>query len=338
MIRRALIVTLVVAVSIPLLLTFVPTKPGPEMGSPNATPNATSMGGGATLASSLGLLAVGQQPKIDPTLPEDLRPVVERAVEAELDPKRGAGNAVEVLRLERKKHQDQRHQLALDLRNAATTLRQRFITVDEYPVPIRYEQALSTFSRLELTEPGIEAWIDKALQHHEYAKKRIGKKNQRVIEAVVLTRGGLDRKRIQKAFQETVATTGFRLKMVPAKKATMVLKVSAEDAPSQKKDLRMVRVQLGLESVRDGKVVWRHNMWREDGGKDADEAIDRALTWLAKVGGRDMFFRWLGETAFHSFLQAGPGPYRPNDGHAHGQMRGFAPKGEHDDSHLEAKE
>lgn len=290
----------------------------------------------APVAPLLAFLAVGQQPKIDPTLPKELRPIVEQAIEAELDPKRGTGNAVEVLRQERKKWKDQRHQLSLDLRNAAIVLRRRFITIGEYPVPIRYEQALSTFSRLELTEPGIGEWIERALEHHDYAKKRIGRKKQRVIEASVLTRGGLDRGRIQKVFQETVAKTGFLLKMVPAKKATMIIKVSAEDAPPQK-NLRMVRVQLGLESIRDGKVVWRHGLWRTEGGKDAGEAIQKALEWLAKVGGRDMFFRWLGETAFHSFLQSGPHPYTPKQGHTNGPMQGFAPKGEAGESPLKAK-
>ena len=276
----------------------------------------------------LVLLAQTEQMKIDPTLPEDLRPMAKQVIEAEMDPKRGTGNAVEILKAERAKYQDQRHQLAIDLRMAAVVLRRRFISVDQFPVPIRWEQALSTFARLELSEPGVKEWINEALKHHDYAKKRIGTKKQRRIKAAVLTRAGLDKQRVVKPIAELIKQAGFELALVPAKEATMVITASAEDAPPEK-NLRMVRVQLGMESIRDGKVIWRHALYRTEGGVDADEAIGRALTWLAKVGGRDLFFRWLGEEAFHSFLDGGPTSRKdPHEGHTGERPHGFSPQGE----------
>src|SRR5688500_12538865 len=106
--------------------------------------------------------------QLDPTLPDDVRPIVEQAVKAELDPKRGSGNAVEILKAEKTKFNDPAKGLSIDLRMAAIDLRRRFLTDERFPVPIRWEQALSTFARLELSEPGVKEWIDEALKHHEY--------------------------------------------------------------------------------------------------------------------------------------------------------------------------
>ncbi len=280
---------------------------------------------------ALLLLVLGQPtpPKpmqIDPTLPEDLRPLAEKVIAAEIDPKRGTGNAVEILKAERTKYTDQRHQLAIDLRTAAVVLRRRFITVDRFPEPIRWEQALSTFARLDLSEPGLKEWIDASLKHHDYAKKRIGTKKQRVIKAAILTRAGLDKDRIAKPLSKMIADAGFQLSLVPAKDATMIIKISAEDAPPED-NLRMVRMQLGLESIRDGKVIWRQGMYRTEGGRDADEAIDKAALWLAKIGGRDLFFRWVGEVAFHSLLDTAPKAPKEEQG-------GFKPRGQPVESDL----
>jgi hypothetical protein len=248
----------------------------------------------------------------DPTIPEEVRPVIERAVQAELDPKRGSGNAVQILKAEQEKYKDPTRGGPIALRMAAISLRSHFLAQERFPVPVRWEQALSTFGQLELSDPGLKEWIDEALKHHETAKKSIGTKQQRAIKAAVLTRAGLDKNKVAKPMIDLVKKAGFELQMVPAKEATMVITASAEDAPPEK-NLRMVRVQLKLESIRDGKVVWRHAMYRTEGGIDADEAIGRALTWLAKVGGRDLFFRWLGETAFPTFLEgkqpSGPHPH-----------------------------
>jgi hypothetical protein len=274
------------------------------------------------------LLLAAQQPQIDPTLPEELRPMAEKAAEAELDPKRGTGNAMEILKAEQPKYTDQMRQLAIQLRMAALVLRKRFVSAEEFPVPIRWEQALSTFARLDLSEPGLKEWIDITLKNHDYARKKLAKKKQRRIKAAILTRAGLDKQRVAKPLADLLKKIGFELALVPAKEATMVITASAEDAPPQK-NLRMVRVQLGIESIRDGKVIWRHSLYRTEGGVDADEAIGRALVWLAKVGGRDLFFRWLGEEAFHTFLEGGPTTRKdPHGGHAGETPRGFSPHGQ----------
>jgi hypothetical protein len=283
------------------------------------------------MTPALLLLLLGQTaepPKLDPTLPDDLRPMAKMVVEAELDPKRGTGNAVEILKAEQTKHRDQYHQMAVSLRMAAVVLRKRFISAEEFPVPIRYEQALSTFARLDLSDPGVKEWIDLALKHHDYARKKIGKKSQRRIKASIQTRGGLDKNKVAKPIAELIRSAGFELTIVPLKEATMIITASAEDAPPEK-NLRMVRVQLNLESIRNSETVWRHALYRTEGGVDADEAIGRSLSWLAKVGGRDLFFRWLGEEAFHSFLQGGPtGKKDPHEGHAGEGPRSFSPQGQ----------
>ncbi len=105
-----------------------------------------------------------QQRGFDPVLPEIIRPAVERASKAELDPKRGAGNAVEILKAERKKFQGaQDIQLAIDVRVAATMLRSRFATNEKVTEPERLQQALSTFSKLDMSEPGLKEWTERAI-------------------------------------------------------------------------------------------------------------------------------------------------------------------------------
>jgi hypothetical protein len=271
------------------------------------------------------------QKAIDPGLFEDIRPIVERAVEAELDPKRGHGNAVEILRAERRKGYDEARTMALTLRESAIVLRALFVAKKDVTPAIGHEQALSTFSRLDLSDPGVREWIEKTLAVHDEARARIGAKEQKVILATVLTRGGLDKARIEKAFAERIGSVGFELRFVPAKDATMVIKASAEDAPPEN-NLRMVKVQIGLESIRGGSVVWKHDMFRTEGGTTADESIGKAFDWLARIAGRDLFFRWLGETAFPSYLS--PYPYRPGDpSHVH-DTHSIPPRGKAVDAPL----
>lgn len=267
------------------------------------------------MSSAAAILALalsaqpGGMPQIDHALHPNVRAIVEKAIEAELDPKRGGSTAAQMLQSEidkRKSKMDE--QLSLRLRFAGVELRRRFLMGKDFPEPVRYEQCLSTFARLDLTDPGLKEWLERSLKHHPYAKQRLGKKKQRTIKAALLVRGAdLDPKDIKKRFQKALRDVGFDIAFVPAKKATMILKMGAESAKSPDGSQRAVRVVLGLESVKDGRAVWQHELFRTVAAKDLKVAIDDALSWLVKIGGRDMFFRWLGERAFKLFLARGDG-------------------------------
>jgi hypothetical protein len=282
---------------------------------------------------ALGLL--GATPP-DPYLPEGARAAVERASAAELDPKRGVSNAVETLKSERAKMQNQtREAAALELRVAGTVLRGKFMTSREFEEPARYQQALSTFSRLDLAEPGLRTWIDRTIALHPEAKKQLAKKSDWKVRAAILTRGsGLDREAIARAFAAALAKVGATLEVVPAKGAPMVLTLAAEDAPRAENGDIAVRLSFGAESIQDGKVVWRSELYRIEAAKDPKVALAASLDWMSRIGGRDLFFRWLGERGLSLLAETKPGP----GGHDHGPHGGgITPAGQSEQTPLKVK-
>lgn len=275
--------------------------------------------------SALGVLAllaaVGAQPALrDPYLPDSVREVVEKASAAELDPKRGTTNAIEALKSERKKYADgSREAAALDLRVAGTILRTKFNVSQEFKEEIRPVQALSTYSRLDLWEPGLKVWLDRAFDKNPEIKKKLAKKSLWKWKVAVLTRGsGLDKDAIAQAFKKALEKVGMAIELVPMAEAEMAMILSAEDAPLENSSERAVKVTFGAERIQDKKVVWRTQFFRVESARDSKVALASALEWTARIGGRDLFFRWLGENAFPPLAD----PNAPG--------AGIAPAGEHD--------
>lgn len=283
-------------------------------------------------AIALALAAqAGATERVDPALPEVLRPVIEKAAEAERDDKRGPANAQAVLDAAMDTHRtNQDLVIALKLRHAAIELRKKLLENERLPEAIRWEKAFSTFARLDLTEPGLKPWFDLTLANHAYAKKKLGTKKQRTLEAALLVRGAdLDRKTIESAFAKAFADAGFTLRFVSAKAAKVIMTVGVESVKHPNAEMRAARVTVGLESMRDGKLIWRHSLFRAEAAKELAVAARSALDWTVRVGGRDLLFRWLGEQAFHTFLEPGPfsmatgtdlerGGGGEHDGHGHG--------------------
>lgn len=287
-----------------------------------------------------------QRTVIDPVLPEVLRPAVAQASEAELDPKRGTGNAIEILKAERKKREaDPLLATPLDLRIAATVLRARFSTNVKVAEPARFEQALSTFSRLDLTEPGFAAWLQKALEKHSEldAKYKGPKGTARTIPVAVLIRGsGLDKKAAFEMFEKGLAPLGFKLTRAEVKDAAFVIKLAADDQRADDGS-PAVRVTLEVERPVGGKVAWNQSLYRTVTSKNPASAVVSALDWLVRVGGRDMLFQWLKENGLenavmalsqgHDHAHEGSMPSRPGDARApeappvRGEGRVSLPKG-----------
>ncbi|MEQ8278698.1 MAG: hypothetical protein RMA76_29370 [Deltaproteobacteria bacterium] len=285
----------------------------------------------AAIALTLAAQA-GMTERLDPALPEVLRATVAQAAEAELDDNRGPSNAQAVLDAAQDKHRsDPNLVISLKLRDAAIELRKKLRGNERLPEAIRWEKAFTTFARLDLTEPGLKAWFDRTLANHAYAKKKLGTKKQRTLKAALLVRGAdLDKKTIQAAFEKGLKTAGFSIDFVPAKQAEVILKVGVESMKQPNPRQRAARVTLGLESWRDGKLIWRHSMFRAEAANEMSVAANAALDWLVRIGGRDLLFRWLGERAFHTILEPGRfslstgqdlerGSGTEDDGHNHGK-------------------
>lgn len=276
--------------------------------------------GAFTLLCSALLLA---QPKptrqtLDPFLPEPLRATVTEAAEAERDPRRGPGNAMTILKQAKERLSDPNQRLALDLRLAGVALRNRFLRDPKFPEPVRWEQVLSTFARLDLTEPLLKAWLDDAVAHHPTAQQNLKKKGARTLQAGLLLRGDtLDKTTAQKALSEPIERLGFKLEWVPVKEAAWVVTLGAEDAKADDPNLRAVRVLMGIEAQHQGKLAWSHSLFRTEQAKDPNVARDSALNWIARVGGRDLFFHWLSERGF-GLLEDAAGSNAPGAEGAHG--------------------
>ena len=260
-------------------------------------------------AALLAALVVTQAPApfersaIDPFLPDALRQVVADADAAERDPKRGPGNALALYDEAKRAHGgDDALLLALRLREAGVVLRKHFLESTQFPLVLRYEQVVSTFARLDITDPGLRPWLDRALDNHPKAQLRI-RATKRTIPIAVLVRGTqLDKKRIHARLKAIFEGLGFQAKIVPPKKARFVLKIGAENPRRPIPGKRAVRVILGLEGISKGETTWNHTIFRTEAATETDAAIDAALEWVIRVGSRDLFFRWLGETAFPSLV------------------------------------
>ncbi len=265
----------------------------------------------------------GAAPPRDPYLPESLREVVEKAHQAEIDPKRGMANAIDQLKAERAKRPNSPRDLeAIDLRVAGTILRGKFVTSAEFPAPLRSVQAFSTYSRLDLWEPGLKYWLDRSLDENPEAKAKVRAKNALKMKIGILIRGsGIDREEIARTFKHALERVGASIELVPLKEAEMVLTFAAEDAPREREGDTAVKLAFGAERIQDGKVVWRTTFFRVEAAKDPKVALKSALEWTARVGGRDIFFRRLGELAFP--ILAGPPTLE----------KGIAPAGEHQHDH-----
>ncbi len=243
----------------------------------------------------------------DPVLPRELRAKVRSASQAERDPKRGTPNALEILKAEKERvGAHARLVRALDLRIAATVLRNRFLHAKKTPAQDRIIQAISTFSRLELTEPGLRAWIDQSFPLHPRAQRLFSKTHGQPIHAAVLTRGAtVPRALVAKTFKAVFSEASIPFLVVPLKNADFVIKAGARDALTSQ-DERAVRVAIHLEHVKNGSVVWQHALTRTVTATPIDAALHDGLTWLAKVGGRDLFFQWLSDHAFPKLARMRP--------------------------------
>lgn len=256
-----------------------------------------------SLILSTGLVSQPLQARrgeLDPFLWASIRDTVEQAAEAEADPKRGAANAMEILRARRAEINDRNTQIALDLRLAATLLRDRFRTSTKFSVPMRRAQSLSTYARLDLTEPGLSDLLKDCLKEETLS-----------IRVAALGRSPkLDLSTFRKELDLAFAKLPVTLEWVDPGQAEFRLKVQVsvlETDPPQ----RLTR--LDVEHIEDGKVAEQRALYRSSAL--SDEAEQQQFRWLARIGGRDLLFQ---------FLREGPIPdlatlYAPpsGDGHHH---------------------
>lgn len=283
----------------------------------------------ALLACAVLALAPGQpspartpgMAPIDPYLPQSLTKIVTDASEAELDPKRGPDNAVSILASERDRHPEgSREARALDLRIAAVKVRKRCLTSEEFAKPARLEQALSTYARLDLAEPGLRPHLDRALAVRPEAQKALGARARWKLPVAILTRGSaLELEAVRKAFASALERVGTKLEVVPAREASLVITLGVDDVPTGESDRATVKLTFSVEAIRDGHVVFKNSLFRIEAAHDARLALASALDWASRIGGRDLFFRFLGERGFPLLLEPRGRPAASHEGEAPAQ-------------------
>ncbi|MEM7678230.1 MAG: hypothetical protein AAF449_19745, partial [Myxococcota bacterium] len=214
---------------------------------------------------------------------------------AELDPKRGPTNALGIIeRAIAEAPSNARSRRVLGLRRAAIALRRIFLERRQFPEPMRYTQALATFSQLDLTEPGLAEWLTRSLEHNPTARARLGPSSKKNLTAALLLRGqALNRKRVVKIFTDAFERAGFSLRFVSAKKAAFVLKLSSQGVKSPRPGQSAVRTELGIEHIIDKKADWQTQLFRTTSADTPKAALESGVQWLARIGGRDLLFRWL---------------------------------------------
>ncbi len=263
--------------------------------------------------ASLALLTAPNP--LDPMLPDHLRPVVERASAAELDSGRGAANAVRLLQeAQRGRPEDQ---LRLQLRVAAISLRQTFLTKSKLDVPGRYGQALATFSRLDVTEPGFSAWLERTLKHRPDAERSLSEDPK--IRVAVLIRGKVvDRATLKSELRTAFADLKRRaqLTFVAPKDADYRLELGAQTMtrPGERPTIEFVaEVQ-----AKDG---WESRLRRAIEADEPSVAARAGARWAARIAGRDLAAKHLAAHGL-AYMIAGPSVLgipgtTPHDHHDH---------------------
>lgn len=249
----------------------------------------------------------------DPVLPASIAAAVARSAEAELDPKRGTQNAVEILKAEQRRISGDRDlEMSLNVRLAATVLRARFASNDKVEKSVGLQQALSTYAKLDITDPGLSAWMERSVEATPAAKAAFAKSGRK-IDVAVLARGeGLDAAAFSERLRGLVWATGLNLIKKPPKEATYVIKLAAEQMRSAS---AAPTIRVTLELLREGPSPLKKTLFRTVEAEKPEIAMAAALEWLARVGGRDLVFHWMAE---HGLPDALPmTPRSGHGGHAH---------------------
>jgi hypothetical protein len=249
----------------------------------------------------------------DPVLPATIAPAVARAVEAELDAKRGTQNAVEILKAEQRRISGDRDlELSLNVRLAAAVLRARFSSNDKVEKAVGLQQALSTYAKLDVSDPGLAAWIERAVEATPAAKEAFAKTGRK-IEVALFARGeGLDVDAFSKRLSSLVSASGFTLVKKPPKQTVFLLKLSADQVREAGK---APAVRVTLEISKELPAPLKRSLFRTVEAKDADVAMAAAVEWLARIGGRDLIFHWMAE---HGLPEALPMTPRSSGHGGHG--------------------
>lgn len=260
--------------------------------------------------------------KFDPVLPDAMRPAVVEASKAELDAKRGVGNAVQILKAERRKFAgDRLMEMALDLRIAASVLRARFSNNNKVETQVALQQALSTYSKLDLTEPGLNEWLNRTIAATAEVDPVLA--DRRPLKIALLVRGaGLDKRDIETRLNKALDNAGFSMTRTPVKQADFVLKLASDQVREEDGTKPVVRVTLGIEQLEAGRVEWRQGFFRTSEAPKLDTAIAANLDWLVRIGGRDMLFRWFTEKGLSGAVVTQPGGDHAGHGHGPGGTPG----------------
>lgn len=261
----------------------------------------------ALLALAQPVQATAGNPELDPYLWPELRDTVEAAAAAEADPKRGPGNAAALLEAEKKRHGSTQLRTALDLRLAGVMLRQRFLSNPQVPEPLRRAQALSTYSRLDLSEPGLAAALRGAAA---ISQSKTSTASLELKVALLGRTPGLDLTPFEQRLRTLLGDVGVRLRVVPPDEAGYLLKLGARDETAET-GARVVSVRLDL--AEQGGERWSRSMYRGSSAKTPESALSASIEWLARIGGRDLLFHYLSDGPIPE-LRARRDPHR---GHHH---------------------
>lgn len=284
----------------------------------------------------LALALVGQgippelrnnQPRnIDMTLPGVLRPTLEQASDAELDPKRGTGNAMEIIKAARERLTDAPLRLSLDLRMAALVIRTRFLNDPKVPPEQRAARALSTFSRLDLTEPGLGVWVKRAIASAAPDNRaRLTTKEAKRIRVYLATQGaGIDASPFYAELGRVLETMDMKLVKAAPKEADFTGKLAALEVRDEGGSAT-VRVTLDLAATAGAEPRWRRTYYRTAIAPDAKVALEAGVTWLTRIGGRDLLFTWLDAHGLEGAVMVVPGQGDHDHAHDHGEVPERAP-------------
>ena len=202
-------------------------------------------------------------------------------------------------------------------------LRARFSQDPKQPPTTRVARALSTYSRLDLTEPGLGEWIKRAVAASAPATQaRFAAKDGRRLRLAVTAQGaGVDAEAFSRELTRVYGTLGVQVVKTAAKDADYVAKLAALDVRDEG-GRTAVRVTMDLAAARGEEPRWRTTLFRTSLAANPKDALAASVDWLVRIGGRDLLFAWLDAQGLEGVkMQAPAGDghgHHDHDGHDHG--------------------
>jgi hypothetical protein len=245
---------------------------------------------------TVGALVIAQDPNQGALLPDALFPAVSAASEAEWSHPKRFGEARAILLRERSRVASDPELLrVIDLRVAANILRSRSEATSSLASNDRWKDALFTFARLDLKEPGLDRWLQKARENEKPRRE----KSMLFQLAYFAPSQSFDLSAAHDRLSALFSRLDIPIQRVDEANASFLLRIRALGV-QHIGAMSQVRMGVVVQHRDHGRVIWEDSLTHTASGSNSKAAQDACIDALLRLAGRDLLFHWLSTTWFRN--------------------------------------